>query len=90
MTDIIVHNLMTEQKVRIRCRDYIKKIAIWKDKLAVMLPDRAIVYTLSTEDTNDMNYKMHCKINKKLEADFFGVVSGHIICCTDKKIVLTN
>lgn len=90
MTDIIVHNLSTEQKVRIRCRDYIRKIAIWKDKLAVLLPDRTIVYTLSTEENSDMNYKMHCKINKKLECTFFGVVSSHIICASEQKIVLIS
>lgn len=35
MTDIIIQHLLTEQKVRIKCRDLIKKIAIYKDRLAV-------------------------------------------------------
>lgn len=51
MTDVIVQHLVTEQKVRIKCRDYVKKIAIYKDRLAVQLPDRIIVYALAgTED----------------------------------------
>lgn len=35
MTDIIIQHLLTEQKVRIKCRDFIKKIAIYKHRLAV-------------------------------------------------------
>lgn len=35
MTDVIIQHLITEQKVRIKCRDLIKKIAIYTDRLAV-------------------------------------------------------
>jgi intraflagellar transport protein 122 len=30
MTDVIVQHLITEQKVRIKCRDYVKKIAVYR------------------------------------------------------------
>jgi hypothetical protein len=35
LTDVVVHHLLTEEKVRICCRDLIKKIAIYKNRLAV-------------------------------------------------------
>jgi len=35
MTDVVVQDLVTNKKVRIKCRDLIKKIAIYKDRLAV-------------------------------------------------------
>lgn len=35
MTDVIIQHLLTEQKVRIKCRELIKKIAIYKHRLAV-------------------------------------------------------
>ena len=43
MTDVIIQHLITEQKVRIKCRDYVKKIAVYKDRLAVQLPDRVVL-----------------------------------------------
>ena len=46
MTDVIVQHLITDKKVRIRCRDYIKKIAVYQDRLAVQLPSRVIIYEL--------------------------------------------
>ena len=53
MTDVIIQHLITEQKVRIKCRDYVKKIAVYKDRLAVQLPDRVIIcnYTLRSTPT---------------------------------------
>eukprot|EP01047_Picozoa_sp_COSAG01_P070906 COSAG01_NODE_10870_length_2065_cov_5.939471_2_plen_106_part_01 len=35
MTDVIIRHFITEEKVRIRCRDYVKQIAVYKDRLAV-------------------------------------------------------
>ena len=37
MTDVIIQHLITETRVKIRCRDYIKRISIYKDRLAVQL-----------------------------------------------------
>ena len=33
LTDVIIQHLVTEQKVRIRCRDHVKKIAVYRDRL---------------------------------------------------------
>ena len=44
MTDVIIQHLLTEQKVRIKCRDLVKKIAIFKHRL---VKERSIKGTLS-------------------------------------------
>ena len=44
MTDVVVQHLLSGQRVRIRCRDYVRKIAVHRDQLAIQLPDRILVY----------------------------------------------
>ena len=35
MTDVVVMDLQTNNELTIKCRDLVKKIALYKDKLAV-------------------------------------------------------
>ncbi|XP_060520600.1 intraflagellar transport protein 122 homolog [Cylas formicarius] len=86
MTDIIIQHLITEQKVRIKCRDLIKKIAIYTDRLAVQLPERIIIYELFSKDTNDMHYRAREKINRKLDCSLLVVCSGHLIVCQERTL----
>eukprot|EP00164_Ancoracysta_twista_P001588 GFYU01002082.1.p1 GENE.GFYU01002082.1~~GFYU01002082.1.p1 ORF type:complete len:1195 (-),score=419.63 GFYU01002082.1:77-3661(-) len=90
MTDVIVQHLMTEQKIRIRCRDYVKKIAVYRDRLAVQLPDRVIIYELTHDDQYDMHYRVREKIAKRLDCNLLVVTSNHIILCQEKRLLLYN
>jgi len=90
MTDVIIQHLVTETRVKIRCRDYIKKIAIYKDRLAVQLPEKIIIYSVSPDDPYDMKYKAHKKINKRIDCNNLFVVSQHLILVFDKKIQLLS
>jgi intraflagellar transport protein 122 len=67
MTDVIIQHLVSETRVKIRCRDFIKKIAIYKDRLAVQLNEKIIIYSVNPEDPYDMKYKAHKKISKKID-----------------------
>lgn len=58
MTDVIIQHLTTEQKVRIKCRDYVKKIAIYKDRLAVQLPSQVVVYELLYNDDSSGTFSI--------------------------------
>ncbi|KAK0064191.1 intraflagellar transport protein 122 [Biomphalaria pfeifferi] len=86
MTDVIIQHLITDQKVRIKCRDLVKKIAIYRNRLAVQLPDRIIVYELYSDDSADMHYRIKEKINKKIESSLLVVCSQNIILCHEKKL----
>ena len=37
MTEVIVQHLMSEETARIKCRDLVKKIAVYKNRLAVSI-----------------------------------------------------
>eukprot|EP00906_Rhabdomonas_costata_P031099 RCo043952 len=90
MTDVLIQQLVTEKKLRIRCKDYVKKIAIYKDRLAVQLPDRVMVYELYYDDSYEMRYKLKERIMKKLECNLLVVTSMHIVLCQEKKLQLYN
>ncbi|XP_050311771.1 intraflagellar transport protein 122 homolog [Anthonomus grandis grandis] len=86
MTDIIIQHLITEQKVRIKCRDLIKKIAIFTDRLAVQLPERVVIYELYSKDANDMHYRAKEKIAQKLDCSLLVICSNHLIVCQEKTL----
>jgi intraflagellar transport protein 122 len=90
MTDVIVQHLMSEQKVRIKCRDYVKKIAVYHDRLAVQLPDRIIIYELMADDSMSMHYRVRDRIHRKLTCNLLVVTSLHVILCQEKKLQLYN
>ncbi|XP_070558026.1 intraflagellar transport protein 122 homolog [Ptychodera flava] len=87
MTDVIIQHLITDQKVRIKCRDLVKKIAIYKHRLAVQLPDRIVIYELYSEDSVDMHYRVKEKITKKFDCNLLVVCAQQIVLCQEKRLV---
>jgi len=90
MTDVIIQHLVSETRVKIRCRDYIRRIAIYKDRLAVQLPEKLIIYSVNLDDPLDMKYKAYKKISKKLESEHLLVLAHHIILAIENKLQLLN
>jgi intraflagellar transport protein 122 len=90
MTDVVIQHLSTDQRARIKCRDYVKKIAVYRDRLAVQLPDRVIIYELFHDDATDMHYRIKEKLHKKLDCNLLVVTSQHIILCLEKKLQMYN
>ncbi|KAK9970108.1 hypothetical protein ABG768_026076 [Culter alburnus] len=86
MTDVIVQHLITEQKVRIKCRELVKKIAIYRSRLAIQLPEKILIYELYSDDSNDMHYRVKEKICKRFECNLLVVCSQHIILCQEKRL----
>ncbi|XP_042306901.1 intraflagellar transport protein 122 homolog isoform X4 [Sceloporus undulatus] len=86
MTDVIVQHLITEQKVRIKNRELVKKIAIYKNRLAIQLPEKIQIYELYSDDSSDMHYRVKEKIAKKFECNLLVVCSEHIILCQEKRL----
>ncbi|KAM9272235.1 intraflagellar transport protein 122 homolog isoform 2-T2 [Cariama cristata] len=86
MTDVIVQHLITEQKVRIKGRELVKKIAIYKNRLAIQMPEKILIYELYSDDSSDMYYRVKQKIVKKFECNLLVVCSDHIILCQEKRL----
>ncbi|XP_040048107.2 intraflagellar transport protein 122 homolog isoform X1 [Gasterosteus aculeatus] len=86
MTDVIVQHLITEQKVRIKCRELVKKIAIYRNRLAIQLPERIVIYELYSDDSSDMHYRIKERICRKFECNLLVACSQHIILCQEKRL----
>lgn len=67
--------------VRIKCRELVKKIAIYRNRLAIQLPEKILIYELYSDDSSDMHYRVKEKICKKFECNLLVVCSLHIILC---------
>lgn len=94
ITDVIVQHLMTEQKVRIKTRDCVKKLSVYRDRLAVQLSDRIIIYELANDGSAagggggsyDMHYRVKERIQKDLPCSLLVVTSQHFILCQKQKL----
>jgi len=89
MTDVIVQNMVNEQKVRIKCRAYVKKIAIYKDRLAVQLPERLCIYELSPDENGgEFQYRAAERLNLEIDCNLLVVTAKHFLLCVDAKLQL--
>lgn len=50
------------QKLRVKCKELVKKISIFKDKLAVLQNERLLIYVAAEEG---LKYSPYRKITKK-------------------------
>ncbi|KAL4432520.1 hypothetical protein ABPG74_013374 [Tetrahymena malaccensis] len=87
LTDIVVQSMSSNQRIRLKCKELVKNISIYKDKLAAHLTERILIYGTSAED-NQMKYKLHKRIVKKVEAHILEIVSNHLIACVKNKVQL--
>jgi intraflagellar transport protein 122 len=86
MCDVIIQHLTSGQKVRIKCRDLVNKIAIYRHRLAVQLPERVVLYELSSAENQPMHYRVKEKISKKFNCSLLVVCSKNLVLCQEKKL----
>jgi intraflagellar transport protein 122 len=86
MCDVIIQHLVSGQKVRIKCRDLVHKIAIYKNRLAVQLPERVVLYELSSAENQPMHYRVKEKIAKKFDCSLLVVCAQHLVLCQETKL----
>uniref|UniRef100_A0A8C4QEZ7 Intraflagellar transport 122 n=1 Tax=Eptatretus burgeri TaxID=7764 RepID=A0A8C4QEZ7_EPTBU len=86
ITDVIIQHLISTQKVRIRCHELVKKIAIYRCRLAIQLPDQIVVYELDENDANSMQYRLCERIPHHFDCNLLVVCSFHIVLCQEKRL----
>eukprot|EP00051_Salpingoeca_urceolata_P027998 m.484376 g.484376 ORF g.484376 m.484376 type:complete len:1206 (+) comp23337_c0_seq1:143-3760(+) len=86
MTDVIIQDLSSEVESRIRCRDLVKKIAIYQDRLAVQLPNQVNIYELYHDSQENTKARVIEKIRKKFECNLLVVCASHVILCQERRL----
>ncbi|KAH9582225.1 WD40 repeat [Trypanosoma melophagium] len=88
MTDIVVHQLTLDKKLRIPCNDYVRKLAMYRDRLAVQLQDRFVVFELFYDDEREMRFQDIAHIRKKLDCNLLCVTFNAILICQDRRLTM--
>jgi len=88
LTDVIVQNLLTDQRVYIHTRDVVKKVALYRNFLAIQLSDRVLIYKSETDEPTDMHYKMFDRALKPLECSLLVITSQHLVLCHERQLQL--
>ena len=65
-------------------------LAVYRDRLAIQLTDRIIIYELAHETSYDMHYRVRERISGKLECNLLVVTSLHFVLCHGKKLQQYN
>ncbi|KAF4739891.1 hypothetical protein FOZ62_015706, partial [Perkinsus olseni] len=77
MTDVVLHHLASDEKVRIRCKNHVKKIAVYRNRLVVQLPQKVLVYEVPGDDPLDMRYQPVDKIRLSLDCSLLVATAQH-------------
>ncbi len=98
LTEVIVHHLVTDKKVRIKCKDMIHNISLYRNKLAVQLLDRICVYESSSDDSVDIHFRLRKEritvtalsrnAATKIVNNLMVATSGHVFVAIDNVLEL--
>ncbi len=90
LTDVVIQHLSTDQRARIKCRDHVRKLSIYRNRIAMQLSDCVLVYERIEDPANNLFYKIKERISKKLECNLLVVTASNIVLCIEKKLQLLS
>eukprot|EP00041_Stephanoeca_diplocostata_P034387 m.1171057 g.1171057 ORF g.1171057 m.1171057 type:complete len:1193 (+) comp24511_c0_seq1:191-3769(+) len=90
MTDVVLQDLETTAETRIKCKDLVKKIAIYKNSLAVLLPKQINIYELYEEDGKIKAKLPAMKIKEAFECTLLVVCSRNVILGNDRRLLCVS
>ena len=92
-TNIVVQQLSTNnEKIHLPMRDHIKKLAVYRDRLAAQLTDRIVVFETHRDEKskNELQYTIKEKINKKIECNLLVITSKNLVLCQEKRLQMLS
>lgn len=87
LMEVIIQDLITGQKSKIKVKKFIKKLAVYKDQVAALTKNKIYVYQL-TED--DVIKTPKYSIKWESEANMLLLTSNHLIIANNNRIQLIS
>ncbi|KPI86769.1 putative WD40 repeat protein [Leptomonas seymouri] len=88
MTSVVVHQLSLDRKMTIPCNEYVRKLATFRDRLAVQFQERIVVFEFFYDDERTMRYQDIAQIRRRLECSLMCVTTNALVTCNDKRITM--
>ena len=89
LTEVVVQHLVTDRKVRIKCRDLVQRLSLYKNKLAVQLSDKVCMYESDVDDTQDLHFRLRReRVLANIPCELMVMVSNHLLFCKDSNLDL--
>lgn len=91
LTEVVVHHLLSDRKVRIKCRDYVQRLSLYKNKLAVQLSDKVCIYESNPEETLDMHFRLRrerISQSASIPCEHLLVANEHLLFCSGNTLQL--
>ncbi|KAK4469081.1 hypothetical protein MN116_006670 [Schistosoma mekongi] len=90
LTDVVVQHLITEQKARIKCRDYVKKISLFKNLLVIQLVKKILIYESPYDDMKDLHYQLREKLSQQIVCQHLIIITNNLVVCQDNYLSCVN
>lgn len=88
MTNVVVHQLKLDRKMVVPCNEYVRRVATYRDRLAVQFQERIVIFELFYDDERNMRYQDIAQIRRRLDCDLLCVTTRAIVVCKDRRITL--
>lgn len=85
LLDIVLHDLITGTKLKIKCKKYIRKIAVYQDQVAALTTDKIIIYKIQNDEASKnpvYQLKWEDDVNLLL------LTSKHLLVCNENRLIL--
>ena len=70
----------------LRTNGYIKMMAIYKHRLALLFHDSILIYSSNPHDFEDLEYQLIHTVHCKYDCNLLIVTNNHLIICTENKL----
>ncbi|CAD8070453.1 unnamed protein product [Paramecium primaurelia] len=90
LTDAIIVSMISNQKARIKCKELVKRVAIFKEKVAILCGIKVLIYTCVIKGDDYMKYKQFKKFTKRVDCEHFQLSSSNVLIGAGQKLIAFN